>query len=100
VIYVGWAYGVLVVKKLEKANTLAMNFFVALSFFLVGAFTIFFRPSTIFDLSLMDIFNLFFTIGLFAFGSQYTFITSTFLNHNHGPLTMLGYLNVVLSYII
>ncbi|EAR93594.1 integral membrane protein DUF6 containing protein (macronuclear) [Tetrahymena thermophila SB210] len=100
VIYVGWAYGILIVKQLKKANTFAMNFFVSIAFFLVGAFTILFRPSTIFNLSFWDVMALIFLVGLFSFGSQYTFITSTFLNHNHGPLTMLGYLSVVKSYII
>ncbi|KAL4480355.1 hypothetical protein ABPG74_020871 [Tetrahymena malaccensis] len=99
-VYVGWAYAILLVKKVKEANNLAMNFYVGMSCFLAGAIAFYTRDQSISHLSIFDFLAIIFIVGLFSFGSQYTFITSTMLNSNHGPLSMLNYLCVVESYVV
>lgn len=99
-VYVGWAYGILIVKKLREANTFAMNFFVAIACFLSGLASFYLRSVKLDSLTFVDVIHLLLIVGLFSFGSQYTFITSTFINHNHGPLSMLNYLSVIESYCV
>ncbi|EAR95161.1 integral membrane protein DUF6 containing protein (macronuclear) [Tetrahymena thermophila SB210] len=99
-VYVGWAYAILLVKKVKEANNLAMNFYVGMSCFLAGAIAFYVRDQSISHLNIFDFMAIIFIVGLFSFGSQYTFITSTMLNSNHGPLSMLNYLCVVESYVV
>ncbi|EAR90753.2 integral membrane protein DUF6 containing protein (macronuclear) [Tetrahymena thermophila SB210] len=97
--WLGWALAIIMVRYMKSINTFEINMSLCFFFILFGSVGII-QSETPFDLSLNDVLGLIFIVGLVSFMYQITFITSTTITKNHGPITLINYTMIVESFLV
>jgi drug/metabolite transporter (DMT)-like permease len=97
VIMIGWAYAIILTKRLKSTNAIQLNFHQGIMLLLCNSAAIFIVPTPS-KLSMFDELELFLKVGLPLAIASCIYVLSVFMTKKSGNVTIVGFSTVLIGY--